>query len=224
MADCTAAKHGDENAYTNHGCTCHEAREDRRIKEKRRREGRHVSPYVDVTGTSRRLQALAALGWSREALAEELGCSPQLVERHRTGRLQRLHVDVARRYADLYERLQGTPGPSTITRAHAARAGWAPPLLWDDRNIDDPAAQPERDEPAPRRGLDLGEVRFLESCRESREQIAKRMGVGLVSLERAEFRAAERARAAVDRARQAANAPAQWTPVPTLGDDHAMAR
>lgn len=35
-----------------------------------------------------------------------------------------------------------TPGPSNRVRARAARAGWAPPLAWDD-NIDDPDAVPD---------------------------------------------------------------------------------
>jgi transcriptional regulator with XRE-family HTH domain len=210
MADCTAAKHGDENAYTNHGCTCDDAREDRRVKEKRRREGRHVSPYIDVTGTSRRLRALAALGWSREDLAEQLGCSPQLVERHRTGRLQRLHVSAARRYKDLYERLQGTPGPSAVARAHAARAGWAPPLAWDDDALDDPTAQPTGvGAPAQPARVNLDEVRFLEPFGVSRYEIARRMNVAPEAIERAEYRAQARARAAVERAREAIRAATQ---------------
>lgn len=230
---CAAPKHGDENAYTNHRCTCDDARNDRRVKEKRRREGRHVSPYVDVTGTSRRLKALAALGWSREDLAAQLGCSPQLIERHRTGRLARLHTDVAARYADLYERLQGTPGPSNVTRGHATRQGWAPPLAWDD--IDDPHARPAvQDEPTRRGRVDVDEVKFLESCRVSRDDIAARLGVAVESIDRAVHRAAQRARTEnmIARAREAADAaPVSWASAPTLqralneafGDDHAMA-
>jgi hypothetical protein len=144
-----------------------------------------------VVGTARRLQALCALGWSRDALAEQLGCSPQLIERHRTGRLPRLHRDTAARYEAIYQRLQGTPGPSQAARAHATGRGWAPPLLWDDDTLDDPTAHPIREPPEPRRrGLDLDEARFLLSCRLSRHETAARLGVKPESLNRAEHRAA----------------------------------
>lgn len=213
---CTAGRHGTEAAYRQ-GCRCPEAREDRRIRAKRRRDGVHPErhAYLPVAGTQRRLRALAAIGWPVKELAPMIGTSPRQMDHYRCGRKPRIHREAAKQIADLYERLSATPGPSELSRTRAKAAGWAPPLAWDDDAIDDPAAQPvEAGEPSPRGGVDLDEVRFLESCRESREQIAKQLGVALESIERAEFRAAERARDTVP----------VWVPAHERGDTHAMAR
>jgi transcriptional regulator with XRE-family HTH domain len=223
MDGCGAAKHGTESAYDNFGCRCPDAREQNRINEKRRREGRHVKPYVDPTGSVRRLQALAALGHSGTTLAEELGMTRQRLNEIRNARLE-VRRETAAKIAALYDRLSMTPGDSELTKARAEAKGWAPPLAWDDDAIDNPAAQPITAGGSPRGRLDLDDVKHLESFGVSRHEIASRMNVQLESIERAEFRAQERARAAVERARQAMNVPAQWTPAPTLGDDHAMAR
>lgn len=87
----------------------------------------------------RRIRALQALGWSSAHLARELGYS------HRDALLSMIrgqwcHRRTALRVFRLYERLCMTPGPSTITKARARKAGWPPPLAWDD--IDDPDEQP----------------------------------------------------------------------------------
>jgi hypothetical protein len=101
--------------------------------------------------------------------------------------------------------------------------GFAPPLAWDDDAIDNPSAQPATAGQAPRGRVDLDDVQHLESFGVSRDEIARRMNVQLESIDRAEYRAQERARAAVERAIPA-GVPTQWTPVHEMGDHHAMAR
>jgi hypothetical protein len=225
VTDCAAHRHGDEAAYRQ-GCRCDTAREDRRIRVKRRRDGIHPDrhAYREVEGTQRRLRALAAIGWPVKELAPMLGTSPRQVDHYRCGRKPRIHRDAAKRIADLYERLSATPGPSELSRTRAEKAGWAPPHAWDDGALDNPAAQPVGvGAPPPQPRVDLDEVKHLESFGESREEIATRLGVALQSIKQAEYRAQERARAVVQRAIPA-GVPAQWTPASTLGDAHAMAR
>lgn len=91
------------------------------------------SALVDGLGTVRRIQALAAIGWTLTATAAALGWTLQNL-----GTLLG-QAKVTRRTADavaaLYEQRSGTPGPSRAARQLAARRGWVPPLAWND--IDD---------------------------------------------------------------------------------------
>ena len=100
--------------------------------------------HVDKTGTVRRVQALQRLGWSAEVMSHMLGHSGAYlnVTINRDGRLG-VHQRTAEKVRDLYERLSMTIGPSDITRRRALRAGWAPPMAWDDDTIDDPNAAPD---------------------------------------------------------------------------------
>ena len=104
---------------------------------------------VDATGTVRRVQALMAIGWSGQKLADRLG-----VQRGNFTLMNGADlVTEAKRRAisDLYDELWDTPPPhddhrSRIsynrTLAFARRNGWVPPMAWDDDTIDDPAARP----------------------------------------------------------------------------------
>lgn len=104
---------------------------------------------VSASGTRRRLQALAAVGWSSTELAKLLGKDPRVVAR--TQYAETVTGRTARTVRDLYERLwDQAPPESTATekmsasraRTRAQRRGWVPPLAWDDETIDDPAARP----------------------------------------------------------------------------------
>lgn len=101
-------------------------------------------------GTRRRLQALAARGWSFSRLAERLGVTANVL----WGWCRRPHVlaTTAARVRALYDELWDAPPPAFTdadralaarTAATAAARGWPPPLAWDDETIDDPAALPE---------------------------------------------------------------------------------
>lgn len=105
---------------------------------------------VDGTGTRRRLQALAVLGWSNVKLARELGMTPS-----NFGAFTRRPEVLARHAVDvrgLYDRLSTSQPAATSgydragierVKAGARRRGWVGPLAWDDDAIDDPAARPD---------------------------------------------------------------------------------
>lgn len=154
------AEHGTHSRYRYHGCRCTECREAERLYCKRRREGRGTPCTVDPAGTIRRLQALAALGWTTRDLAHRLDVNIRMVEAMRAG-AHRPYRRTAARVARLYDQMSMTPGPSHRGAATARGKGWAPPLAWEGINIDDPASRPrfDADEPA-----DLDEVKVMRAC------------------------------------------------------------
>lgn len=103
---------------------------------------------VDATGTTRRLQALAALGWSNRRLAALLGRHERNLNVLLHGRRSQVVHRTAREVADLYDRLwhvipdEDRPGQIRRARLVATRNRWVPPLAWDDDQIDDPDATP----------------------------------------------------------------------------------
>ena len=153
---------------------------------------------VDITCTRRRAQALVACGWSQARLARELG----LTAANFCGMLRRDQVTAAtaRAVGELYDRLWNRPPPehdqhtriaAARARNHAGREGWAPPLAWDDDQIDDPHAHPAQGWKRParntRRSADLAEDAEELFRREgyTREHAAARLGVSLPALQRA---------------------------------------
>lgn len=98
---------------------------------------------VDPTGTIRRVQALACNGYSQTELSGMLGWVPKRLS-HLIGQ-QHVHVRTAAKVAALYDKLWATQstGPRAgSVRAKAEAKGWAPPLAWDDDQIDNPEAVP----------------------------------------------------------------------------------
>jgi hypothetical protein len=91
-------------------------------------------------GTTRKLQALVALGWPQAVLATRLGRIPTNLGRLLHASQPRVNAATWRAVDALWEELQATPGPSTRARTIAAKRGWPPPLAWDD--IDNPDARP----------------------------------------------------------------------------------
>lgn len=100
---------------------------------------------IDATGTHRRIQALACLGWSLSEQARRVG---QLVSNY-ANFLQRTQITMANadKVRALYDELSMTVAPagygSTRVRKLATQRRWRPPLAWDDDTIDDPAARSE---------------------------------------------------------------------------------
>jgi hypothetical protein len=101
-------------------------------------------------GTQRRLQALMARSWSLHAIARAGGLrAPQLgraLEKPRTI-TPKLAVEVSAAYDMLWDREppRTTQEERDLADAAADAAhlrGWAPPLAWDDDQIDKPKAQP----------------------------------------------------------------------------------
>lgn len=123
-------------------------------------------PEVTTPGLVRRLQALAAIGWSALEIQRRHGIWPDhLRDLRRSDPADRVFVRPNVRAAILaaWDELHMTPAPasrgSNNVRAYAKRRGWAPPLAWE--NIDDPDEQPVgvRDEHAPPRSPEAWEAR-----------------------------------------------------------------
>lgn len=157
-SSCTAPRHGTASAYVRYRCRCDDAREDWRLYKKRRREGRQPPLRINSLGAARRIRALCAIGWPQVALAEQLGWSKDRVWHVTIQSYPTVYASTAARIKALYDRLQGTPGPSDRTRKYANAQGWATPLAWDD--IDDPNAMPvdAPDDPAAEVDLTVVEL------------------------------------------------------------------
>ena len=123
-------------------------------------------------GTLRRVQALAAIGWSVAEQARRLG-----MPRLRLDRLdQREYVQArtARAVDALFRELCMTPGPSKRARLAAERQGWQSPLAWDD--IDDPDEFPGN-EPAADAFDRLDEFEHLRSLGVSEFHALQQIGI-----------------------------------------------
>lgn len=112
---------------------------------------------IDPTGTIRRMRALYALGWTWDALGEELGGCKNRAYRIAHGRHtdRGVYRDTEKRVREVYERLSMVrPDGWTADRArrYAQRHGWVPPLAWEGIDIDDPAARPDVGAPDKRGG------------------------------------------------------------------------
>ncbi len=97
---------------------------------------------IDSTGTTRRLRALIAAGWTMTALAARLGWHIQQVWELTKQKHPTVTDATAATIASLYKELSATPGSSARARNHAARNGWLGPAWFDDDRIDDPDHDP----------------------------------------------------------------------------------
>ena len=121
---------------------------------------------VGTTGTTRRLRALVAIGWTQTELARRIDWDLANLNCIVLARRTAVTVDTARMIAALYDELSMTPGPSLRARRLAERRGWLPPLAWDDEQIDDPDHQPQD----VRRTAGRGSGITLEDIEDAREQ------------------------------------------------------
>jgi hypothetical protein len=169
-------------------------------------------PRVDPTGTRRRIQALACMGWPVTYTARQAGCSHQHIFGILRGDVTAVLRGTADAFAEVYRTHSRKPGHSAFTRTIAASNGWHGPLAWD--NIDDPTAQPEAgDVPEPelkrdqRAELRRDEINHLAGFGVTPEEIKQRLADDDLSLSHirsivAEFRTGKKK----DRTKQAASA------------------
>jgi AraC-like DNA-binding protein len=155
-------------------------------------ENVHGLHPIDGTGTRRRLQALAAIGFPFVRLGDHLPLHPAQVGR--VAHAPRVHARTARAVAKLYDQLWNQdptqhgvrPATALKVKRYAASQGWAPPAAWDDDQIDNPAAQPDLGARVPRyvalaeNGLELEQRQGY-----TRQQAAERLGVSKDALQQA---------------------------------------
>lgn len=138
-SECTAEKHNTWSVRSGL-CNCTEGLEYRRRQMREYEKKRYLNGGQQLRrpkiGVIRRKQALAWMGWSEQALAEELGKYPP------KARAAKEHVspDTFAWWAEAFEKFHNVPGPSNRARSMAITKGWAPPLAWLD--IDDPEDTP----------------------------------------------------------------------------------
>lgn len=175
---CTADRHGATTRQYRSGCRCTPARAANAAYQHHKR---HQPPtLIPALGTRRRLQALAAAGWSLRQIAAHLYVSHNTVATWRTQ--PRISVRNANRVAALYDDIGLTEGGNTRARNQAA--GWPAPIEWGD-NIDDPAAKPLNLD-RPERGLmPLEDLRLLAHSGGTWRSMAARFGVQPASVIRA---------------------------------------
>lgn len=195
---CPARGHGTPHFYYRGGCICPDAAEAARLYNCARARTSRPAMMVPMIGTTRRLRALAAIGYSHRQLQAECGASLGQLSEWRNGKRLTIHCDNASAVAAMYERLSGTPGRSKKSRAAAQRNGWTPPLLWDDGAIDDPGARPasgRRTEHSAlqRKYVPTEEVEHFLFCGEDIEDIADHFGVSADSLRDSQKRRAREA-------------------------------
>lgn len=140
-------RHGTVNGYNNIPCDeecCRAAL--RRYQALRTLYGTRST--ISSLGTKRRIQALMALGWTRQAIGEAAGYAPGAA-RARISQILRggdtMYIQTARKIEKAYAALSmriptGNTQVASIIRRNARRNGWPPPLAWN--NIDDPNEQP----------------------------------------------------------------------------------
>lgn len=142
---CTTGTHTEPRltCYIHHRCRCGGCRA---LNTARRREayraarvvsGRDV--YVSSLGVSRRLQALAVIGWSPAVLGERMGLTVTTVSDYRSRATPQVRLSTHKRIDALYRELQFTPadglGASRV-RKNAQRNGYKSPMYWEDIDRD----------------------------------------------------------------------------------------
>lgn len=131
-------------------------------EERRRRAARYLNGgqplLADATGTRRRIRALMRLGWTTQHIADRGPWATGAAVGFFT-KFPSITQTNAAHIRRIYDELSMKLGPSAQTRARAERAGWAPPLGWDDDLIDDPTAVPaEAYRPVRSQGTPADEV------------------------------------------------------------------
>lgn len=113
-----------------------------------RRETKAAIMALRIEGTTigmtRRMQALAAIGYSSARLEQETGITRDALKTIRNREPQYVHDTTRTALTAAYERLSTQPLPpsrsSTRARNTAAANHWPSPMAWD--NIDDPDERP----------------------------------------------------------------------------------
>lgn len=154
---------------------------------------------IDMTGTTRRLRALVAIGYGVPMLGPMLGVHEDTVRSIVEATAQAtVYPFTAAKVKALYERLSNTPrtGATTaenisiaLARRWAKMSGWVPPMYWDDDEIDDPSAPDPLMEESRRTDEDLvAEVEWLRRGGTFYKEVPRRLGYEPKTLARKLYR------------------------------------
>ena len=134
---------------------------------------------VDATGTRRRLQALAVLGYDLTDIARQAGVAQSSLHQTIRGDWGRVRTLVATKVARVYRQLSMRPAPASRiaeqARNQAMVLGWHGPMAWAD--IDDPACRPDPGEPAAPRRVRADAVAELAAAGLNDREIGRRLNV-----------------------------------------------
>jgi hypothetical protein len=148
----------------------------------------HHQYLVPAIGSTRRLRALGALGWTLSGIAAHTSLSKKTLSLLMAGAQQYVTREAAEQIERTYDQLCMRRGPSQRSRIMARDKGWAPPLAWDEGTMDDPHATPDPNaipDPEERPGAELNMAQFMEllDFGQLPEQAAARVGVTLGAIE-----------------------------------------
>lgn len=140
---------------------------------------------IPALGTTRRLQALVANGYSQKDLIVRLGWPENgSTSELFLGRCRNIVVRKAQDAAVLFSQLQLVPGTDRKARARAKAKGWLPPLAWDEDRIDDPTYTPEVVD-RPKTAEDVfSDFEYLLSMGVGVEDASRRLGMLPASVKR----------------------------------------
>lgn len=140
-----AHQHGTVGAYVYDECRCFPCRITYSHRQAAYAKGESWTDgrFPPAIGIRRRIEALHAIGWSSNVLAQKLGVSRQAVRSLRCHLGDNALQSTLERVVAVYDELWDQPA----TNAHADRVkrwadeqGFKPPMWWDDDTIDEPAA------------------------------------------------------------------------------------
>jgi hypothetical protein len=142
------------------------------------------SALTTITGSRRRLQALARMGWTWAAIGEHTGIDYRILSRVFAAGRVGIEAKTARTIRDAYDALwdKTPPAPNAyvaskiaLTKRRAAHRGWSGPLDWEDIDADDEPVVTVDD--AQVRGLGvLEDAEWLLGSGETPAHVTKALG------------------------------------------------
>ncbi|WP_225840269.1 hypothetical protein [Streptomyces sp. NK08204] len=134
---------------------------------------------VNAAGTRRRLQALMVLGHTLPDIARRVGVGVSSLQQTVDGRWVMIRSGTATKVARVYRQLSLVSAPPSRSaeqaRNQAMERGWYGPMAWAD--IDDPACQPDPQEPTAPRHLHADDIAELAARGLDDVEIGRRLGV-----------------------------------------------
>lgn len=107
------------------------------------------STRIDPTGSMRRLQCLAAEGWSMPTLSELIGIGREALWKICSGKSTYIAKDTEQAIRDVFESPEydnasrfAIEQSVTLTKRYARRKGYLTREHWSGHDIDDPGVQP----------------------------------------------------------------------------------